>query len=72
MRVKKFFCTLLLLFNVVLLFAQGDPTPCLAADIDTQCPLDTWVVILAVIAVVFAATYLHRKQKSLKPGAKGI
>lgn len=30
------------------------------------CPLDTWVIVLAIIAVIFAAIHLHRKQKSLQ------
>jgi uncharacterized membrane protein len=72
MRVRIFFGTLLLLiFNVLLLYAQ-DPQACSGTDIDNPCPLDTWVIILAIIAVVFAAIYLNHKQKSLKPVAKGI
>ena len=39
---------------------------------DAPCPLDTWVIILAFLAVVFAAIYLQRKQKTLKPAAKGF
>jgi uncharacterized membrane protein len=74
MRVRIFFGTLLLLvFNVLLLHAQsGDPQGCSGTDIDNPCPLDTWVIILAIIAVVFAAIYLNHKQKSLKPVTKGI
>lgn len=55
-------------------FAQTDGGPdCGDADpINSTCPLDTWVIILAFIAVVFAAIYLHHKQKSLMPEAKGI
>jgi hypothetical protein len=30
------------------------------------CPLDTWVIILVIIAVIFTALHLHRKQKSLQ------
>ncbi|WPU96582.1 hypothetical protein SNE25_13745 [Mucilaginibacter sabulilitoris] len=30
------------------------------------CPLDTWVIVLVVIAVIFTAIHLHRKQKSLQ------
>jgi len=67
MRIRIFFSTLLLLmFNVAALFAQsGDPNgPCgLNDDDNTNCPLDTWVVALAVVAVIFAAVHLHKKQK---------
>lgn len=31
-----------------------------------DCPLDTWIIILAVVAVLFAAFHLYRKQKSLR------
>ena len=57
-----------LLLSPVISFAQG-PLPCGDSDptIPNACPLDTWVVFLAVIAVSFAALHLHRKQKSLVP-----
>jgi len=30
------------------------------------CPLDTWVIVLVVIAVIFAVTHLYRQKKSLQ------
>lgn len=30
------------------------------------CPLDTWVFVLALIALVFTVIHLHKKQKSLQ------
>ena len=42
----------------------GDPLPC--DPDDPNCPLDTWVIVLVVMAVIFAVTQLHRKQKSLQ------
>jgi hypothetical protein len=30
------------------------------------CPLDTWVIVLVIIAVIFTTLHLHRKQKSLQ------
>lgn len=76
MKCRVFFSTLLLLiFNVLFLKAQGGADqPCLNGnDIDnTDCPLDTWVVILALVTVVFTAIYLQRKQKTLKLMAKGF
>jgi hypothetical protein len=52
-------------------FAQSIPTdgsgPC---DGDNGgpdgCPLDTWVIILVLIAFIFTAFHLHKKQKSLQ------
>jgi hypothetical protein len=67
MRVRIFFGTLLvLILNAGVLFAQGPGGPCELTDPDENCPLDTWVVILAVVAVVFAVVRLHRKQKALR------
>jgi hypothetical protein len=31
-----------------------------------ECPLDTWVIILVIAAVIFTAIHLQRKQKSLQ------
>lgn len=55
-------------------FAQGGIGPdCEDQDVvGTYCPLDTWVVILALVTVVFTAIYLQRKQKTLKLTAKGF
>jgi hypothetical protein len=49
-------------------FAQGGDLPCGGDDptSNNQCPLDTWVWILAVIAVILGAIYLQRKQKLLR------
>ncbi|SHN37259.1 hypothetical protein [Mucilaginibacter sp. OK098] len=62
-----------LLLLPVISFAQEGGPDCGGIDpIGTSCPLDTWVIALAFFAVIFAAIYLHRKQKSLQPVAKGI
>ena len=65
MRIKIFFSTILLLmFNVALLCAQDPGEPCSGNDVDNVgCPLDTWVVLLAFIAIVFAAWHLNNKRK---------
>jgi len=72
MRGKLFWGVLLIfILNSSVLFAQvGEP--CGGTDPDATCPLDTWVIMLAMVAVVFAAWHLHRKQKSPLPAAKGI
>ncbi len=76
MRVKIFFSTLLLLMiNIVALYAQSESPidgPCGLNDDDNQnCPLDTWVVVLAIIAVIFAAIHLHKKKKRATPNIQG-
>jgi len=65
MRIKIFFSTLLLLIvNVAFLYAQDPGEPCSGNDVDTVgCPLDTWVVLLAFIAIIFAAWHLNNKRK---------
>ena len=60
-----------LVCNAALLFAQPGE-PCGGTDPDATCPLDSWVWVLAAAAVVFAATHLHRKQKSLLKNSEGI
>jgi hypothetical protein len=66
MWVKIFFgAFFLLMINVVVLNAQPS-CPCSCIDPDATCPLDTWVIILAVIAFVFVTIHLYRKQSTLK------
>jgi hypothetical protein len=66
MRVKIFFSTLLLLMvNVALLYAQDPGEPCGGNDVDNNgCPLDTWVILLAFVAIVIAAWHLNNKRKA--------
>ncbi|MBB3054939.1 hypothetical protein [Mucilaginibacter gotjawali] len=72
MRGKLFWGALVLfIFNSSILFAQPGE-PCGGTDPDATCPLDTWIIVLAVIAVISAAYHLHRKQKSPLPTANGI
>ena len=65
MRLKIFFSTLLLLLaNVAVMYAQDPGEPCNGNDPDNVgCPLDTWVVLLAFVAIVFAAWHLNNKRK---------
>jgi hypothetical protein len=72
MRVKIFLGALLLLIlNTVTLYAQiGEP--CGGVDPDATCPLDTWVIVLAAAAVIFAVMHLNRKQKSPLSKTGGI
>jgi len=66
MRLKIFFSTLLLLLtNVALIYAQDPGEPCNGNDPDNVgCPLDTWVVLLAIVAIVFAAWHLQKRRKT--------
>jgi hypothetical protein len=65
MRIKIFFGVLfLLMLNVAVLFAQPSE-PCAGTDPDATCPLDTWVIIFAVVAFVFATIHLYRKRDGL-------
>jgi len=45
--------------------AQGGDLPCGGDDPTSSnpCPLDTWVWIIAVTAVILGVMYLQRKQK---------
>jgi uncharacterized membrane protein len=65
MRIKIVFSTLILLmFNGALLYAQDPGEPCSGNDVDnTGCPLDTWVVLLAFVAIAFAARHLYKQKK---------
>jgi hypothetical protein len=48
-------------------FGQGLGPDCSDTDpIDANCPLDTWVFVLAAVVLVFAVIHLQRKQK-VKP-----
>ena len=53
------------LLNVPQLFAQG--TPCGDSgdpDVPSQCPLDTWVLLLVAAFLIYATVRLYEKQKS--------
>ena len=70
MRVKIFSGALLLLIlNTAVLYAQPGE-PCGGTDPDATCPLDTWVLVLAVIALIFAFSRLYRKQKLESSGQR--
>jgi hypothetical protein len=62
---KRIVLTLLFLIaNVAVLFAQG-ALPCNDGDIDENCPLDTWVIVLAAGALLFTVLHLYRTQKAV-------
>ncbi|MGZ3765658.1 MAG: hypothetical protein ACXVA2_13400 [Mucilaginibacter sp.] len=57
----------LLVLSVVSAHAQG--LPCGGDDPDATCPLDTWVIGLAIVASIFAAFHLYRRQKTTSGNA---
>jgi hypothetical protein len=67
MRARRTIIILLITLQPFLLLAQDPGEPCGNQDIDntTPCPLDSWVMILALIVVSFAAFQLYRNKKSL-------
>jgi hypothetical protein len=66
MRFKIFFGTLfLLVLNTITLYAQPGE-PCAGTDPDAMCPLDSWVIVLAAAAFVFATVHLYRKRSPQK------
>jgi len=52
----------LLLSNTLVLFAQGPGLPDDPGDCVTDCPLDTWVIAFAMLALVITTIYLYKKQ----------
>ena len=69
---SKLVLTVLFTLCTIVTFAQptgpGDPGQgdcgTSAQGPDEPCPLDTWVIILAVIALVFTAVHLYKKQNN--------
>jgi hypothetical protein len=59
-----FSVVVLLLISTVNLFAQT--LPCIGDDPDAgNCPLDTWVIALAIAASFFTVIKLYRNKKSV-------
>ncbi|QEC75353.1 hypothetical protein [Mucilaginibacter ginsenosidivorax] len=64
--VYSLLATFLFITAPVIGHAQGE-LPCNDADpFNSACPLDTWIMALVIIAGVYAAVYLHRKQKAFQ------
>ena len=57
--------TLGLIISPAISFAQDPDNPCDGTDPFSDCPLDTWVIVLAAIALIGTTIYLHRKQKTV-------
>ena len=69
---SKVFLTALFMLCTLMTFAQptgpGGPGQGDCGDTtvgpDEPCPLDTWVIVLAIIALIFAAIHLYKKQNT--------
>lgn len=66
---KIFLSVIFLIANISVLFAQGS-FGCNGGDIDGgDCPIDSWVIVFAALAVIAATTYLYKKQqKQIRAG----
>ncbi|MFC0516575.1 hypothetical protein ACFFGT_20380 [Mucilaginibacter angelicae] len=62
---KTLSITLVFMAAYLSCFAQLED-PCVPVDNDSFCPLDTWVIVLAVAAFAFTAIHLYRKQKAIQ------
>ena len=60
------FVILLLLVPIIANADDPGDLPCDGTDPYTPCPLDTWVIVLAIGAFIFTVIHLYRKQKSLQ------
>jgi hypothetical protein len=63
MKKRVILTSLFLPVNIAALFAQGAP-PCDTGDPDLNCPIDTWVVLFAALALIITVIHLHRKDKT--------
>jgi len=69
MKLKSFFTTIVVLVLVNLhCFAQLENPGCGdgsgGPDDPTNCPLDSWVMLLVVATLIFTAFHLYRNQKA--------
>lgn len=56
--------TLGFIISPAICLAQDPDNPCNGTDPFSDCPIDSWVIFLAGIALVATTLYLHRKQKA--------
>ena len=69
MNLKAGFCVLVFFLMAIVTAVAQTTVPCDDADPDANCPLDTWIVVLVIMASAFAAYSLYRRQNIL-PRAK--
>jgi hypothetical protein len=68
---QKYFMKLKISFGIIVLLlistagAFAQVLPCGGDDPDAGCPLDTWVIVLAIIVSSFAVLKLQRRKKSI-------
>jgi len=66
MKLKAGFCVVVLFLVGIVNAVAQDTLPCTDTDPDGNCPLDTWVILLVIIASGFAAYGLYRRQNMLQ------
>jgi hypothetical protein len=63
---RKILLSFFIIVHPLLLLAQGVPCGEDHDPQDNDCPLDTWIILLVIITLIFTVIHLHRKQKSLQ------
>ena len=63
-RKFKFFSVTVLLILLSTLTLMAQDNPCDPDQVD-GCPLDNWVIVLVVAAVIFVTYRLYRKQRGV-------
>jgi hypothetical protein len=63
MKLKIIFSVFILLLISAVNVSAQIALPCSGDDPDAGCPLDTWVIALAVAVSFFAAIRLYRRKK---------
>lgn len=67
MKIKRLglgYLLIILFFTALPAVVKAQDLPCLDGDPYGTCPLDSWVIAVVVIAGIFTAIHLHKKQRS--------
>ena len=65
MKLKVWFSVVILLLVSIIKVHAQNVLPCGGTDPDATCPLDTWVMVLALASSAFAAFTLFRRKKAI-------
>ena len=68
MQRKRFTTALTTLFfiltSTLTVFADDPGDPCAIPDPDNPCPLDSWVFVLVIAAILFSCFHLYRRSQT--------